>query len=142
MIASLPMDSAQVLWQHLTKYCVDHFINQVTYGVRDVHVFAANLSSPTYQTKGPTWEPYYSAKAAYGSLLTPPITEPHAELTPAVWSQIIDLSVPMIQSSSNISTASSADGSTQLVKELARWIRSVSWEVRRVSSRVCKPVQR
>ena len=56
-----------------------------------MHVFAANLSSPTYQTQGPTWEPYYSAKAAYGSLLTPPVTDPHAELTPAVWSRIIDL---------------------------------------------------
>lgn len=66
-------------------------IDPVTFGVRDYTVYYANLSSPTYQTEGPMWSKYYSAKAAYASQLSPPVTDEDAELTPAVWSDIIDL---------------------------------------------------
>lgn len=47
-------------------------------------VYYANISSPTYQS-GPTWEVLYSVKETYGSLVTPPVTEASAELTPAFW---------------------------------------------------------
>lgn len=60
-------------------------IDPVTYGVLDVTTYIANLSDPSYQTTGPVWTEYYSAKATYGSLVTPPLTDPAAELTPAFW---------------------------------------------------------
>ncbi|KAJ5709684.1 acid sphingomyelinase [Penicillium malachiteum] len=59
-------------------------VDPVTFGILDFEVYFANMSSPTYQTK-PTWEKYYSVKEAYGSLLTPPVTDSAAELTPAFW---------------------------------------------------------
>ena len=66
-------------------------IDPVTFGVRDYTVYYANLSAPTYQTEGPHWTKYYSVKEAYASKLSPPVTDEKAELTPAVWSDIIDL---------------------------------------------------
>jgi len=61
------------------------------FAVLDYTVYTANLSSPTYQTSGPDFQPYYSAKAAYGSLLSPPVTDPAAELTPAFWHNVTAL---------------------------------------------------
>jgi sphingomyelin phosphodiesterase len=60
-------------------------IDPVTYGVLDVITYIANLSDPSYQTTGPVWTKYYSAKDEYGPLVTPPLTDPAAELTPAFW---------------------------------------------------------
>ena len=34
------------------------------------------------------WTEYYSAKSVYGSLVTPPLTDPTAELTPAFWHNV------------------------------------------------------
>lgn len=59
-------------------------VDPVTFAVLDYTVYYANLSSPTYES-GPTWEKLYSVKEAYGSLLTPPVTSPSAELTPGFW---------------------------------------------------------
>jgi len=56
----------------------------VTFAVLDYTVYYTNISSPTYQS-GPVWEELYSVKEAYGSLLTPPVTDASAELTPAFW---------------------------------------------------------
>lgn len=59
-------------------------VDPVTYGVLDFTTYIANLSDPNYQTN-PVWTEYYSAKAEYGSLVDPPLTDPAAELTPAFW---------------------------------------------------------
>lgn len=64
-------------------------VDPVTFGVLDYTVYYANLSSPTYQTDGPTWEVLYSVKDAYGSLLN--YTDPAAELTPAFWHNLTEL---------------------------------------------------
>jgi sphingomyelin phosphodiesterase len=63
-------------------------VDPVTFGVLDVETYIANISSPTYQTEGPVWEKYYSAKEVYGGLVEPPISDPAAELTPAFWHNI------------------------------------------------------
>lgn len=65
-------------------------VDPVTFGILDYTSYYANISSPTYQS-GPTWEKLYSVKEAYGSLLTPPVTNASAELTPAVWHNITQL---------------------------------------------------
>lgn len=62
-------------------------VDPVTFAVLDYTVYYTNLSSPTYQG-GPVWEKLYSVKEAYGSLLTPPYTDPAAELTPAFWHNV------------------------------------------------------
>ena len=46
------------------------------------------MTNPAFQTTGPVWAPYYSAKAAYGPLVNPPVTDPAAELTPAFWHDV------------------------------------------------------
>ncbi|KAJ5666024.1 acid sphingomyelinase [Penicillium maclennaniae] len=65
-------------------------VDPVTFGVLDFEVYIANMSDPNYQTK-PIWEKYYSAKEVYGSLLTPPVTDSSAELTPAFWHNVTAL---------------------------------------------------
>jgi sphingomyelin phosphodiesterase len=62
-------------------------VDPVTFGVLDFTEYIADLKSPSYQT-GPEWTEYYSAKAAYGPLVSPPLTDPHAELTPAFWHNV------------------------------------------------------
>lgn len=62
-------------------------IDPVTFGVMDFTQYIANISDPSYQTK-PEWVPYYSAKAAYGSNLVPPIQDSGIELTPAFWHNV------------------------------------------------------
>lgn len=59
-------------------------VDPVTFAVLDYTVYYANISSPTYQS-GPTWKELYSVKETYGSLVTPPVTNASAELTPAFW---------------------------------------------------------
>jgi len=66
-------------------------VDPVTFGVLDTTTYIANISDPSYQTTGPVWEPYYSAKETYGPLLTPPVTDPTAELTPAFWHNVTAL---------------------------------------------------
>ena len=59
-------------------------VDPVTFGVLDVETYIANISAPDYQY-GPVWQKYYSAKETYGPLVTPALTDPTAELTPAFW---------------------------------------------------------
>ena len=59
-------------------------VDPVTFAVLDYTVYYTDITSPTYQS-GPTWEVLYSVKETYGSLVTPPVTDPSAELTPAFW---------------------------------------------------------
>lgn len=65
-------------------------VDPVTFAVLDYTVYYANLSSPTYQD-GPVWEKLYSIKEAYGSLLTPPVTDAATELTPTFWHNLTEL---------------------------------------------------
>jgi len=62
----------------------------VTFAILDYSVYYTNISSPTYQS-GPTWELLYSVKQTYGPLVTPPVTDPAAELTPAFWHSLTQL---------------------------------------------------
>lgn len=64
-------------------------VDPVTFGVLDYTTYYANLSSPTYQTEGPTWEKLYSVKETYGALLG--VTDEAAELTPAFWHNVTTL---------------------------------------------------
>jgi sphingomyelin phosphodiesterase len=61
-------------------------VDPVTFGVLDVTTYIANITSPDYQTTGPVWEEYYSAKSVYGPLVG--LTDPTAELTPAFWHNV------------------------------------------------------
>ncbi|OJJ41197.1 hypothetical protein ASPWEDRAFT_167228 [Aspergillus wentii DTO 134E9] len=65
-------------------------IDPVTFAVLDYTVYIANISNPSYQSN-PKWEKYYSAKEAYGSLLSPPVTDSSSELTPSFWHNVTAL---------------------------------------------------
>jgi sphingomyelin phosphodiesterase len=58
-------------------------VDPVTFAVLDYTIFYANITDPSFQTTGPSWAKFYSAKEAYGPAVTPPLTDPAAELTPA-----------------------------------------------------------
>jgi sphingomyelin phosphodiesterase len=60
-------------------------VDPVTFGVLDMTTYIAEMTITGDQTAAPVWTEYYSAKAAYGPLVTPPLTDPAAELTPAFW---------------------------------------------------------
>lgn len=62
-------------------------VDPVTFGVLDITTYIANISSPDYQNS-PVWEKYYSAKEEYGPLVSPPVTDPAAELTPGFWHDV------------------------------------------------------
>ena len=63
-------------------------VDPVTFGVLDSTTYQADMTNPAFQTTGPVWTPYYSAKAAYGPLVSPPLTDPAAELTAAFWHNV------------------------------------------------------
>lgn len=65
-------------------------VDPVTFAILDYTVYYTNLSAPTYQTS-PVWEKLYSVKETYGSLLSPPMTDAAAELTPAFWHNVTEL---------------------------------------------------
>lgn len=66
-------------------------VDPVTFGVLDMTEYITDMSTSTYQTDGPVWEKYYSVKEAYGPLVTPPLTDPLAELTPAFWHNLTEV---------------------------------------------------
>ncbi|KAF7715426.1 Sphingomyelin phosphodiesterase [Penicillium ucsense] len=65
-------------------------IDPVTFAVLDFTVYITDMTDPSYQTK-PVWKKYYSAKETYGPLLSPPVTDSSAELTPAFWHNLTAL---------------------------------------------------
>ncbi|KAM0435361.1 hypothetical protein ACHAPT_003455 [Fusarium lateritium] len=65
-------------------------VDPVTFAVLDATTYSADMTSDTYQTQGPVWKKYYSAKETYGSLTNPPLTHPHAELTAAFWHNVTE----------------------------------------------------
>ncbi|KAJ5176348.1 uncharacterized protein N7482_002225 [Penicillium canariense] len=62
-------------------------IDPETFGVMDFTQYIANISDPSFQ-RGPEWVPYYSAKKAYGSKLSPPVQDAGVELTPGFWHNV------------------------------------------------------
>jgi sphingomyelin phosphodiesterase len=63
-------------------------VDPVTFGVLDYTIYIANISDPSYQS-GPAWKKYYSAREAYGPLVTPPIMPTdNVELTPGFWHNV------------------------------------------------------
>ena len=59
-----------------------------TFAVLDATTYMADMSDKDFQTKGPKWTKYYSAKETYGSLLSPPVKDQEVELTPAFWHNV------------------------------------------------------
>lgn len=64
-------------------------VDPETFGVLDFEVYTAPLEADGFQTKGPSWNPYYSARQAYGSLLN--MSSSTAELTPAFWHNVTEV---------------------------------------------------
>jgi len=62
-------------------------VDPITYGILDIDTYIANISDANYQN-GPQWIHYYSAKEAYGPVVSPPLTDPASELTPAFWHNV------------------------------------------------------
>ena len=62
-------------------------VDPVTFAVLDATTYIADMTNPAFQTTGPVWTQYYSAKAAYGPLVAPPPTA-SAELSPAFWHNV------------------------------------------------------
>ena len=66
-------------------------IDPITFSVLDAVTYAANMSDPAFQTTGPVWTKYYSAKETYGPLVTPPLTDPSAQLSAAFWHNVTEV---------------------------------------------------
>ncbi|KAI5461391.1 Metallo-dependent phosphatase-like protein [Mariannaea sp. PMI_226] len=66
-------------------------VDPVTFAVLDSTTYIADMTSSAFQTTGPEWKKYYSAKEAYGSLLSPPVTDSSSELTGAFWHNVTAL---------------------------------------------------
>jgi sphingomyelin phosphodiesterase len=65
-------------------------VDPETFAILDFTQYITNISDPSFQN-GPVWEKYYSAKEIYGPLVTPPLTDPAAELTAAFWHNVTDV---------------------------------------------------
>lgn len=61
-----------------------------TFAVLDATTYMADMDDKDFQTKGPKWKKYYSAKEVYGGALSPPVTDSKAELTPAFWHKVTE----------------------------------------------------
>ncbi|KFY10317.1 hypothetical protein V491_07711 [Pseudogymnoascus sp. VKM F-3775] len=61
-------------------------VDPVTYGILDFIDYTTDITADKL-----SWTKYYSAKEAYGPLLTPPVTDTAAELTPAFWHNVTTL---------------------------------------------------
>ncbi|KAH7032966.1 Metallo-dependent phosphatase-like protein [Microdochium trichocladiopsis] len=68
-------------------------VDPETFGVLDITTYRANMDTPDYQAGGalPKWEKYYSARDAYGPLVTTPPLGAEQELTPAFWHNVTEV---------------------------------------------------
>lgn len=66
-------------------------VDPETFAVLDTTTYIADMTDTAFQTTGPVWKKSYSAKETYGSRLSPPVTDPGAELTPAFWHNVTAL---------------------------------------------------
>ncbi|OAA36240.1 Sphingomyelin phosphodiesterase [Metarhizium rileyi] len=58
-----------------------------TFAVLDHTTYMADMTNPSFQST-PVWTKLYSAKESYGPLVSPPLTDPRAELTPSFWHNV------------------------------------------------------
>lgn len=65
-------------------------VDPITWAVVDVVQYAADMDDPDYDTKGPKWKKYYSAKETYGPLVDPSYADSPEELTPAFWHNVTE----------------------------------------------------
>ncbi|KND93980.1 Sphingomyelin phosphodiesterase [Tolypocladium ophioglossoides CBS 100239] len=65
-------------------------VDPETFGVLDATTYLADMTNAAFQTSGPVWTKFYSAKEAYGQAVSPPVTDAKAELTPAFWHQVTE----------------------------------------------------
>ncbi|KAH7318455.1 Metallo-dependent phosphatase-like protein [Stachybotrys elegans] len=63
-------------------------IDPVTFGVLDFTVYSADMRDKAFQTTGPVWKKYYSAKEVYGPVVSPPVKDATAELTAGFWHNV------------------------------------------------------
>ncbi|GAB0135560.1 hypothetical protein EsDP_00003893 [Epichloe bromicola] len=61
-----------------------------TFAVLDHTAYIADMTNPAFQTTGPVWTKFYSAKETYGPIVSPPLTDPSAELTPSFWHSVTE----------------------------------------------------
>ncbi|KAI1745952.1 V-type ATPase [Xylaria scruposa] len=76
-------------------------IDPVTFEVLDITTYIANMSDPTFQSRGPVWTKYYSARETYGALVSPPLApleldgnepgEGIRALDPAFWHEVTEV---------------------------------------------------
>jgi sphingomyelin phosphodiesterase len=66
-------------------------VDPETFAIMDTITYIADMGSETFQTQGPVWTKYYSAKEAYGSLLDPPVADSNAELSASFWHNVTEL---------------------------------------------------
>jgi sphingomyelin phosphodiesterase len=64
-------------------------VDPVTWGVIDSVTYIADMTNPAFQTTGPVWTEYYSAKEAYGPFVSP-APGPGDELSPAFWHNVTE----------------------------------------------------
>ncbi|KAG6044204.1 hypothetical protein E4U39_003595 [Claviceps sp. Clav50 group G5] len=65
-------------------------VDPETFAVLDATTYIADMDDPSFQQSGPTWKKYYSAKEAYGHAVSPPMTDPAAELSPSFWHNVTE----------------------------------------------------
>jgi sphingomyelin phosphodiesterase len=58
-----------------------------TWAVLDHTTYIADMTNEAFQTTGPVWTEYYSARDAYAGIVDPPLPE-GAELSPAFWHDV------------------------------------------------------
>ncbi len=63
-------------------------VDPETFAVLDATTYMADMDDKAFQTSGPVWKKYYSAKEAYGAALSPAVTEESVELSPAFWHNV------------------------------------------------------
>ena len=66
-------------------------VDPETFAVMDATTYMADMDNAAFQTTGPVWTKYYSAKETYGSLLSPPVTAARAELSAAFWHNVTEV---------------------------------------------------
>jgi sphingomyelin phosphodiesterase len=64
-------------------------VDPVTFAVLDATTYIADMTNPAFQTTGPVWTKYYSAKDTYGPAVEP-APGPNDELTPAFWHNVTE----------------------------------------------------
>jgi sphingomyelin phosphodiesterase len=62
-------------------------IDPVSFAVLDSTTYIADMNNAAFQTTGPVWTKYYSAKETYGPLVSP-APAAGAELSPAFWHNV------------------------------------------------------